>query len=61
MQSNIQFKIKKKKQVYILYLYNFKLKTYYILEFKNIFKIKLFKLKFIILFLIKFGLINVYL
>ena len=61
MQNKIKFKIIKKKKVYIIYLYNLKLKNNYVLELKNIFKNQLFNYKYIILFLIKLGLINVYL
>lgn len=60
MKKNINFEIKKKKKSYIIYLYNFKFKNIYTLELKKIFNNEVLNYKYIVLFLIKLGLINVY-
>ena len=57
---NIKFNIINKKNSYIIYIYNIKLKGKYFLELKKNFKSELLNYKYIILFLIKLGLINVY-
>lgn len=61
MQNNIKFIIKKKKKSYIIIIYDIKLKSSYNFELKIIFKDQLLTYKYILLFLIKLGLINVYL
>jgi len=58
--SNIKFNIINKKNSYIIYIYDIKLKDKYFLELKKNFKSELLNYKYIILFLIKLGLINVY-
>jgi hypothetical protein len=59
MENNIRFKITNKKKSYIIYIYNIKSKCKYNLELKKNFKSEILNYKYIILFLIKLGLINV--